>query len=492
MIQESMSLGRRIAPFLGSDFFRPLLRKSAPVYVDCAERLAEAVDDGGQMDFSQARQLIREVLINHPDIQLEEDEGGAFRDLNQRAAHFFNKLIEATWIEPRRVSLDEHYVLITPQLRRLLRLLREFAENRPAELKDFAATLNSICDELSRNDALDPNRLGPEPMRMKLKDLLERVERAEEQMHAVESLVLQHQSAQRTSASAQETLQRFLVDFHAGEHMVCYDALQEAGLPPKLAQARSVAGDALYDTFVKQRLAEGLQKHDNVDPSTAYAKAEAWLTRLERKLASIPNKQKIIDGRMSDFARMSEARYRYQTEMRKQSTESVEAYMGAADRQHAGQSFSDLAGEQGMALLSPQVEVFFGAESLSRPRRPRASVDLTVNKTGEKNPSSAMEEIRRRNMAVLTPQRAARFVEKRLAEKGAKLSTENIDFQVGEDLLDLLAALAFDRGNSPVSGRQIRWKVHTPRTEFGLEPWRIPVDTKAGHHFERFTLERLI
>ena len=89
MIQESMSLGRRIAPFLGSDFFRPLLRKSAPVYVDCAERLAEAVDDGGQMDFSQARQLIREVLINHPDIQLEEDEGGGVPRFEPAGSPFF-------------------------------------------------------------------------------------------------------------------------------------------------------------------------------------------------------------------------------------------------------------------------------------------------------------------------------------------------------------------------------------------------------------------
>ncbi len=33
------------------------------------------------------------------------------------------------------------------------------------------------------------------------------------------------QAARRASGSPQETLQRFLVEFHVGEHMVCYDAL---------------------------------------------------------------------------------------------------------------------------------------------------------------------------------------------------------------------------------------------------------------------------
>ena len=159
--QEPKTLGERLAPFLGGGFFRPLSRPTAAIYIDSADRLAEAADEGGQIPHAEARALIREVLSQHPDIQLEEDEGGQFRDLNQRASQFFNKLIEVHWLEPRRVSLDEHYVLIVPALRHLLRLLRELAENRPAELKDFAATLRSLCRDLLSDGALDPNNLGP-------------------------------------------------------------------------------------------------------------------------------------------------------------------------------------------------------------------------------------------------------------------------------------------------------------------------------------------
>jgi hypothetical protein len=490
--RDSVSLGTKLAPFLGGGFFRPLSRPTAAIYVDCADRLIEAADDGGQVPHTEARVLIREVLVRHPDVQLDEDEGGKFRDLNQRAAQFFNKLIEARWLQPRRVSLDEHYVLITPALRRLLHLLAELAENRPAELKDFSATLRSLCGDLLREGALDPNRLGPEEMRQSVKDLLARAERADDQMHAVETLILQEETAQRASGSAQETLQRFLVDFHAGEHMLCYDALQETGLLPRLVQARSVVQEALYEPFTKQRLAEGLAKHLDLDATAAYAEAERMLARLERQLATIPIKQRLIDGRMADFSKLSAARYRYQTEMRGRQQEQVKAYLDAAGRQHAGQSFADLANEPGMTLLSPSAEIFYGLDSLSRPRKQRAQVDLSLAAPPDSADSeTAMDEIRRRNLTILTPQRAARFVEKHLPKKGARISTEQLHVSIEDDFLDLLAVLAFDRGPAGSAQRNVRWRVHAARADFGTEPDRIPRDSEMDRLMERFTLERI-
>ncbi|MSU61468.1 MAG: hypothetical protein EXS31_03580 [Pedosphaera sp.] len=491
-LQNEPSLGQRLLPLLSGGFFRPLARPTAAVYVDCADRLLEAADEGGQLRHDEARVLIREVLARHPDVQLEEDEGGLFRDLNQRAGQFFNKLLESHWIAARRVSLDEHFVLVAPALRRLVRLLRELAEDRPAELKDFATTLRSLCRDLLAEGALDPNKLGPEEMRQTVKDLLERSGRADDQMHAVETLVLQHETAQRTSASAQETLQRFLVEFHAGEHMVCYDALQESGLLPRLNQARSVVQEALYNPFVKQRLAEGLAKHFEMGATSAYAEAERWLVRLDRHLACIPGKQRLIDGRMADFSKLSAARYSYQTEMRGRRPEQVKAYLDEAAALHAGKSFSALSNEPGMTLLSPSVEVFFGVDSLSRPRRPRAAVDLTFERSSlETDPDAAKEEIRRRNLNILTPQRAARFILRHLPAKGNRISTEELHLQVEDDLLDLFAALAFDRGPATDSQRPVRWRAHAMRADFGMEPERIQRDAEADRLVERFTLERL-
>jgi hypothetical protein len=489
---DTPSLGQKLAPFLDGGFFRPLSRPTAAVYVDCAERLVEAADEGGQIAYTEARILIREVLVRHPDVQLDEDEGGAFRDLNQRAAQFFNKLIEVHWLEPRRVSLDAHHVLITPALRRLIRMLRELAEDRPAELKDFAVTLRSLCAELVREGALDPNRLGPEEMRQTVKDLLERAGRADDQMHMVETLILRQEAAQRTSGSAQETLQRFLIEFHAGEHMVCYDALQESGLLPRLNQARTTVQEALYDPFTKQRLAEGLARHLGIEATAAYTEAERWLLRLERQLAAIPVKQRLIDGRMADFARLSDARHRYQTEMRGRRPEQVKAYLDEAARLHAGKSFASLAAERGMALLSPKAELYFGADSLSPARRQRLSVDLDLAAPpAESEADAANEEIRRRNLNVLTPQRAVRFIERHLPAKGDRVSTEQLSIMVEDDLLDLLAVLAFDRGPAGTARHSLRWRVHPARADFGTEPEQIPLDREGNRLMERFAVERL-
>jgi len=48
-------------------------------------------------------------------------------------------------------------------------------------------------------------------------------------------------------------------------------------------------------------------------------------------LASIPAKQRIIDGRMADFSRLSEERYRYQTEIRGQRPDQVKVFMQSTD-----------------------------------------------------------------------------------------------------------------------------------------------------------------
>lgn len=484
----SERLGRALPP----GFFRPLARPSAPVYIDCADRLARSADEGGQVSHEDCQTLIREVLAAHPQAQLADDEGAALGDLRQRAGQFHNKLIEAGWLQERRVSLDERWVLITPHLRVLLRMLRELAANSPADLRDFAATLRSICLTLAHESALDPARLGPEEFRQTVKELLDRVERATDQMHAVETLILRHEEDQRTSESPAETLRRFLIEFHAGEHMVCYDALQQGGLLPRLLRARAVVQDALANPFAKERLAEGIAPHRGLPPTEAYLAAESMLATLDRGLASIPAKQRIIDGRMADFCRLSQQRYVYQTEMRGRRSEQVKQFFAAIDSHHAGQSFAELANEPGLPLLSAEVAIRFGSDALYRPRRTRPPVELTLAGASDAGDAlEAQELIRRRNLYAVTPQRAGRLVEKLLPTKGGIISTAELRLATEDDLLDLLAVLAFDRATGSVPQRPIRWRVDTDRAAHGLEPDAIPTDRVAGRRIERFHLQRL-
>lgn len=485
-------LSERLARALPIGFFRPLARPSAAVYMDCADRLEQSADEGGQLSHSDTLIIIRDALAAHPALSLSEDEGAQFADLRHRAGQIFNRLLEARWLEERSVSLDERWVVLSPRLSPLLRLLREYAENDVAELKDFAATIRSVCETLLSEGALDPSRRQPEELRQVIKELLDRIARAGQQMRAVETVILRFEEEQRASGSPSETLRRFLVEFHEGEHWVCYDTLERGGLLPKLKQSRLVAQDALANPFTKQRLAEGLVAHRSLDETTAYGEAEDMLARLERSLAGLSAKQRIIDSRIADFSRLSAARYRYQTEMRGRRPELVRAYLLEADRQHAGQSFADLANQTGMTLLCPSVEIYFGSDALSRPRRARPLVDFSLAQPQAAGDSlDALERIRMQNLYSVTPQRAGRFIERHLPDKGARVSTSDLRLHTEDDLLDFLAVLAYDRAASGRGNKLIRWRLRTARHEFGLEPEKIVTDPVAGRRVERLTIERV-
>lgn len=489
-------LSTRLLKSVSDGFFRPLSRPSAPVYIDCADKLEQSADESGQLSHADALVLIREVLNEHPSVQLSDDEGAGTQDLRQRAGNIFNRLLEARWIADRRVSLDEHWVLITPELRPLLRLLRELAASEAAELKDFAGTIRSVCKTLLAEGALDPSHLSPEEMRQTVRELVDRVGRAIDQLHAVEKLILGFEEKQRISPTAEATLRVFYSEFYEGEHMVCYDVLQQGGLWARLNLSRAVVQEALGNPAVKERVAEGLIEHrqGRIDSTEAYALAERMLTTLDRSLGSISSRAQIIDGRIADFARLSAERYRYQTELRGRRPEQVKAFMQAANEVHAGMKFSDLAGQPGMALRSPLAEITFGRDALSRPRKTRLPVELSLAGMPEEGDTLlAQDQIRQRNLFAITPQRAARLIEELLPEKGDSVSTSDFHLRTEDDLFDLLAVLAFERskGTGDHRSRPLQWRILQARAgDAGLIPENIPADSQAGHRIERFTIER--
>src|SRR5271166_4357978 len=484
-------LSQCLAPLFKQGFFRPLAGRSAPVYVDFIDRFEARSNEDGQLSHEDTLALIRDTLTLNPSAELDIDEGGDTQDLRLKAGKLFNKLLEAQWLQQRRVSIDERWVTLSPQVRPLIRSLREIAQDDVAELKDFAATIRSICETLLTEGVLDPHRRSPEELRQVIKEITDRVLHAGDQMLALEGLVLKYESQQRESKSAGETLDRLLVEFHEGDHMICYDTLQKGGLLPKLKQARLVVQDAISNPFLKEHLAKAIAAHKGLEETAAYGEAEQTLSRLDRELGGLPSKQRIVDGRVADFSRLSAQRYRYQTEIRGRRPEQVKEYLQAAAEHYAGLSFADLAREPGMRLLSPEVEVYFGRDALARPRKAKLPVDLTMTDAPRLgDPFDVQELIRRRNRTAITPQRAARLIEARLPNVGDKITTAEFHLaSEDDDFLDLLAVLSFHRANG--KRRMLRWRIHSSRKEHGLHPEKIPLDRQAGRLIERITIERI-
>jgi hypothetical protein len=59
-----------------------------------------------------------------------------------------------------------------------------------------------------------------------------------------------------------------------------------------------------------------------------------------------------------------------------------------------------------------------------------------------------------------------------------------------DDLLDLLAVLAFERATSSMPHKPLRWRVTSERCEHGLEPEKIATDRLGDRRIERVTIER--
>ena len=87
-----------------AEFFRPLAKPSAPIYVDCADRLVLEAGEAGRLTQKETVEIIREVLALHPLSLLAEDEGAALRDSRMRAGQFFNRLIASGWLEDQTLG----------------------------------------------------------------------------------------------------------------------------------------------------------------------------------------------------------------------------------------------------------------------------------------------------------------------------------------------------------------------------------------------------
>lgn len=492
-LMSDVSLSRKLLENVSADFFRPLSRPSSAIYIDCAERLAEEAGEAGRLPHADAIAIIREVISAHPDIPLEEDEGANMRDARQRAGQLFNRLCDAKWLEDQQLGLHERYALISPGLRPLLRMLRELAEDEIAELKTFADTLKGVCTTLEQEDLFATHRLSEGHIRSILSDINARLDHAILQLHGVEKLIAIFDRKQRLSDTPAETLRMLYAEFGVGQHMVCYDALRRGGLLPRLQAVRVLMADHRDNPLIREQLAKDLELHYSYDAVESYHRAETLLRQTEHKLGSIRLIAESIDARMASFNHLSLQRYRYQTELRGRRPEIVKQYCDRINQQHEQQKLSQLREQAAdFSPLVPEVKCYYGTESLARVRKIKGNADLRFDQDGlhrEEPLDDTMAGLRDRQRLALTPQRAARLLQRLLPATQGSLETDCFTASDNEELLDLLAIAAFETAVS-ADGKSIRWQVDSPSRALGLEPDAIPRDPHADWVVDRFSITR--
>ena len=103
----------------------------------------------------------------------------------------------------------------------------------------------------------------------------------------------------------------------------------------RIEQARSTIAERHDDPLMRERLSEGLREHYGYDSTESYDLAVSLLTRLDRDLGGLKRRAEAIDLRMAAFNRLSQQRYRYQTELRGRRPEIIKAYCDAINTAHA-------------------------------------------------------------------------------------------------------------------------------------------------------------
>jgi hypothetical protein len=274
--------------------------------------------------------------------------------------------------------------------------------------------------------------------------------------------------------------------------MVCYDVLSRGGLISRLRAARAKVADHREDPLTRDRLAEGLAAHHGGEAAEAAERARDALRRMERGLGGLGEIARAIDERMAAFNRLSQQRYRYQTEVRGRRPELVKAYCDAVNAAHAGAHFRVFAHAAGdFRPLCPEVRFLYGTETLWKMSRRRAPADLAfaAGRATAEDEAAALAALQERQRLALTPLRAARLVAKFFPGTGAAGDTASITVSGTDEFLDLLATVAYDHARDE-TGRLVRWQVDGPRRRDGLAPESLPRDPQRDWLVDRFFLTR--
>ena len=484
-----LPLSQRLQNSFSTDFFRLLSVPTAPVYVDCVEELIEAAGESNRLRRDDARHLIQEISARHATAQWTKEEGGETADVQVRASRVYHRLLEAGWLDLRPESLHEPWLVISPGLRPLLRMLRELSSDEVGELRSFAVTLESVCRTLETENVLDPHTHPAHELCSRVSDLLQRLDLAISQLHSVESIIVRFERRQLQSSGPAETLHLIYLDFAEGQHMVCYEALHRRGLQARLNRVRALAREAMELPATRLALAEGFATEFGLDGEQARLQAADAGRKLLRSLDGIRQRAESIDRRVAAFHQLSRQRYLYQSRTRGRRPELAKAMCDVINKQWAGKKFSELDGEPWFRLRTPEVQFYFGTHALSSARRPRVKPSRKLEKVAMAPADEAEKaRVQKQQRLALTPRRAARLVRTLLPERGQTVSTGEMSIETEEALLDLLSAASYDRFYS--AGERLLWLVALARRLHRLAPEAIPRDRVERWRVESFRLTR--
>jgi len=462
-------------------FFRVLASRNAPTYIDVLDVLDhECADQPDGLERNEAVDLIADVLMRHPDFQVDEDlaEGELIAALPPREAarRVLEHLTRCRWLEEparrdwkRRLYFDAHGSS-------LMAALRQIAHPESAVFTD---KLTAVCAMLANEVELIERPLQT------VEASLDNTRKGLNELRTMQKSVQRLTRRQLEEDTLKGNLALVFDDYAEQVAHGAYAELIRARLPIRLPDAVRRIGERLLDdsTAMADMKTEMLRREPNLSAEGARARVRQRLDDLAHLLESVLPMADEIDRRTADFTRRSLSRFRYLQDVTGERRTEIRDFfirvnqMLSGKRMSAANDLPDLP-----ALRLPETKLPAGLDSLyaRQTRRSIGEQQTLDDEVSDEDRDTALRDMERALRETLSVRRANEFVKTLPGGKGARIASGELPAESEAVLSELIALLLHSE-----SGEAI-YRIETTRAgEDANEP---ELDSLPGARVERFAI----
>lgn len=481
MTALAAQLFREVRP----DFFRVLAGPLARLYVDALDSLEHEASQRNQgLDRSEALALVEQVVEQHADLAVAGDELiAAGATTRERARAVLDTLRAAGWLLEEERSDWQRLVFFDPNGTILLQALRRIAFPEAAVFSD---KLVNVCATLSRGGEINLDALEEEPW-AQIETCVANLQSGLAELRGMQKSIERHTKQQLAATSLKENLALLYDQFAERIGRTCYAQLVHARLPTRLSETRrALEGVSSHAGLLTKMQSEVMRREPALSAEAAMARVRLRINELEEMLQQIEPLADTIDRRTAEFARRSQARFRYLQETTSENRARVQTFFETLNHHLSGWRVADIdaLGLEIPALALHDTRILGGLESLYTPRLRRAAGEIEpLEDEDPTHADRALAQLERNLRDSLTVSRANHFIATLPGDSGATWSSEELlrqHIHNDEDVADLIACLLHARS------ADARFDVQVPRREAEADAGDF--DTKLQYRIERFTL----
>lgn len=467
------------------DFFRVLAGPLARLYVDTLDTLEREASQRNQgLDRAEALALVEQVVEQHEELtEAEDDVIAAATSNRERARAVLDTLRTAGWLQEEERSDWQRLIFFDPNGTVLLHALRRIAFPEAAVFSD---KLVNVCATLSRGGEVNLDALHEDPW-AQVETCVANLQAGLAELRGMQKSIERHTKQQLAATSLKENLALLYDQFTERIGRTCYAQLVHSRLPTKLSEThRALESLSSHVDLLTKMQSEVMRREPALSPEAAMSRVRLRINELEEMLLQIEPLADTIDRRTAEFARRSQARFRYLQETASENRARVQTFFETLNQHFSGWRVTDI---NALALELPALALHDaripgGLESLYTPRLRRAAGEIEPLEDEDRSHADrALAQLESNLRDSLTVSRANHFITTLPGESGATWSSEELLRQYvhnDEDVADLIACLLH------AHSADARFEVQVLRREAEADAGDF--DPKLQYRIERFML----